>query len=655
MKRQLNFWMLLLPLALGIASCSENIDNPVPPTSAVDEGEWNVDVAHMDRTVSPGDNFFLYCNGGWWDSTTLEGNTMIKMPTFDQIGEWIGKAVASLDIPAFNKLKADFSKVTSKDTATFMAMNEKIYAALRRIDATTTKEEIWKLSAQLMTEGYRTPFSLDLFSRGGKLAVVLLPYSNPNRDFQPLLAPEKNPVWQLTNNSDLLAHVQPLKAAGRRAFDTNEWPMMAAMYEVLGISPDDAYIADALPHIILGGYDEMLRGNIREIQNMSLEEWKKFLSDMVIEDALYYDDGLLAQLNAATQSSATHEALLTNFANKYLGYDISRALADNYITADMKQRVTENCNELRQTFRERIQKNEWMSEASKQIATDKLNAITFNIGAPDEWIQEGFADLTNEQTLLDDILSLRRTKFNWFHKMIGTSTVKNSFQLTMTNYSLTTVNAFYMPNANSINIYPAFMVAPCYDPKQNDAHNYATMMVFGHELTHGFDNNGAKYNKIGDLEDIWATDTDRQEFARRAQMLIDHYSAMDVMPYETGLKNDGQYTAGENIADLGGIHLAYDTYTKHLKNNGFTGEQLQLQQRRFYEALAYLWCSKWTPQYATIVTNGIGENHVNKDVHSLNSERINGTVPNIDDWYRLFHVGEKDKLYLAPENRIRIW
>ena len=127
------------------------------------------------------------------------------------------------------------------------------------------------------------------------------------------------------------------------------------------------------------------------------------------------------------------------------------------------------------------------------------------------------------------------------------------------------------------------------------------------------------------------------------------------MPFETGMKNDGAYTVTENIADLGGFFLTYDSYVRHLKNQGFTGEQLRLQQQRFYEAYAYFWCAKWNVTHARNCTIGDASKGIKKDEHSLFRERLNGVVSNTDDWYDLFGVKEGDKLYLAPKDRIRIW
>ena len=384
-------------------------------------------------------------------------------------------------------------------------------------------------------------------------------------------------------------------------------------------------------------------------QDTSLEEWKEELKQVLAEDAVYFDE------SAAAAVSTTSKDAVNNFLSTYLRYELSRAFAQAYVTADQKQLMAGYAEELRQTLRERIQQYDWMSDASKQNATEKINNMTFNIGAPDEWFDEGIADLSQEQTLFDDIRALRRAKVNLNRKLVGMTTKRASFHQIILTMPLTTVNACYIASGNYMNILPAYMLSPNYDPNVNDAHNYANMMAWGHEIIHGFDTDGAKFDQVGNWGTLWANEADSQEFAKRAQQLIDYYSSIDVMPFETSLKNDGAYTVAENVADLGGFFLAYDSYIKHLKKQGFTGDQLRLQKQRFYEAYGYFWSGKWTAEFAKNRTLGNESKGVAKDVHSLFRERVNGVVSNTDDWYDLFGVKEGDKLYLAPEKRIRIW
>ena len=624
-----------------LTACTDNGDNPSP---VVDDKEWKAD-AYMDTSVRPGDDFFMYCNGGWWNSAVVDETKGIKELHIGQIGDVMKQREAALMLPSKVKVLADAGKT---DAATIKAQKDQLQSAIDRVDALTTKEEAWKLLGELYKEGYRTPFDLLTFSIDGKVVITLNVYAV--KDYTAQLWSKQSLWWRLANDADLLARVRPLKGAATRGFNNDKWPMLVTFFNTLGISLDDVYTIDTFPDFILRGSAGMLLDAMIGAQDMSLEEWKDELKEVLKEDAVYFDD------SAAESAAMTCKETVNNFLSIYLRYELSRAFAQAYVTADQKQLMAGYAEELRQTFRERIQQYDWMSDASKQNATEKINNMTFNIGAPDEWFDEGIADLSQEQTLFDDIRALRRAKVNLTCKLVGMTTERASFHQVISDLMpLTTVNACYVGSGNYMNILPAYMLSPNYDPNVNDAHNYANMMAWGHEIIHGFDTNGAKFNQVGNWGSLWANENDSQEFQKRAQQLIDYYSSLDIMPFETGLKNDGAFTVAENVADLGGFYLAYDSYVKHLKKQGFTGDQLRLQKQRFYEAYGYFWSGKWTAEFAKNRTLGNESKGVEQDVHSLFRERVNGVVTNTDDWYDLFDVKPTDKLYLAPEKRIRIW
>ena len=630
-----------------LTACTDYSDNPSP---VVDDKEWKGD-ANKDTSVRPGDDFFMYCNGSYWNNTTVDENNRLKRLFLGELGDEMKKREAALTLPSKVKILADVDKT---DAATIKAQKDELQSAIDRVNAITTKEEAWKLIAQFMKEGYSVPIDMAVFSVGGKIGVIL--ERRGGNDHTPNSLMKESLSWQLSNNPDLMAKIRPLKGVTTRGFDNEKYPMLATIFQELGISLDDVYLPDLNPNVIEQGSVEQNMQATLMMQDTSVEDWKTSLIEYLSQDAIYFDDEALEYVNSAEGGSLTYKQAAENFAERYLDYEKSYEFAKAYITADQKQFMTGRAEELRQIFRERIRNNVWMSEASKQNATEKIDAMKFNIGAPDEWFEEGLADLSQEQTVLDDVLALRRAYVSLRCKLVGMPGQKAAFHITMMEgRPLTIFNSFYVGNYNSMFIYPAFVLSPAYSPEVNDAHNYATMIVWGHEITHGFDTDGARWNKIGDLEDIWASDADRQEFQKRSQQLIDYYSTFDIMPFETGLKNDGAYTVAENVADLGGFLLIYDSYLKHLKKQGFTGEQFRLQQQRFYEAYGYMWCAKWTAEHAKNKTLGNEAKGIEKDEHSLFRERVNGVVTNTDDWYDLFDVKPTDKLYLAPEKRIRIW
>lgn len=648
MKKVFKLFMLALPMMLGLASCVDNDDNPANPAeepSAVDNGKWKVTDSHMDKSVRPGDDFFMYCNGGYWNNTTVDEIDPFMPKHVGGLAEEMKKREAALTIPSKVKTLADAEKT---DAATIKAQKDRLQSAIDRVNALSTKEDAWKLVAELYKEGYRTPFELITFAIDGKMVLTLSFYAVKDYADSQLWS-KQSLSWQLANNPDLLARVRPLKGAATRGFDNEKWPMLVTFFNTLGISLDDVYTIDTHPDCIVDGRAEQLANTMLEVQDWDIETWKRELKETLEEDAIYFDD------SAAAAASTTCLYAVNKFLEKYLGYELSRAFAQAYVTAEQKQSMAGYAEEMRQTLRERIQQYDWMSDASKQNATEKINHMIFNIGAPDEWFDEGIADLSQAQTLYDDIRALRSAKMSLNCKLTGMTSKRAGFHQVILDMPLTTVNACYVPAGNYMNILPAFILTPNYDPDMNDAHNYANMLVWGHEIIHGFDTNGAKFDQYGNLGSLWANENDNQEFQKRAQQLIDYYSSLDIMPFETGLKNDGAFTVAENVADLGGFYLAYESYVKHLKKQGFTGDRLRLQQQRFYEAYAYFLSAKWTAEYANNNTLGNAEEGFPKNEHSLFRERVNGVVTNTDDWYDLFDVKPTDKLYLAPEKRIRIW
>ena len=345
---------------------------------------------------------------------------------------------------------------------------------------------------------------------------------------------------------------------------------------------------------------------------------------------------------------------------KYLSYSINHYITNQIVTPEMKQRTLNFCEELRSVFAERISSITWMSESSKSNAMKKLQAVQMNAGCPDNWKEEYITDLGECGSLLEDVLAMRASKLGLLLSLENQDKHTAAWSLMCAIQMLTEQNAFYVPNLNAMFIFPFWMLSPLYDDTQSDAINYAHLQVIGHEMTHGFDTNGSFFNENGDLESIFAGDADRNLFQQKANELADFYSSQNVFEglgfassaeqYGT-LMADGNYTISEDIADLGGFTLAYAAYNNKLKREGYYGDEMKKQQRRFYRAYANLWRKAYSP--IEIYVRTVGPD--NKDVHALAKERVNCIVANTDDWYDLFDVISGQKLYLAPEKRARIW
>lgn len=339
-------------------------------------------------------------------------------------------------------------------------------------------------------------------------------------------------------------------------------------------------------------------------------------------------------------------------------YERNYEYCHRYCDEASVQHVMAICQELKQAFAKRIARNTWLSEASKANILDKLEAMKFYIGRPDQWYEEGLPDLSASTNLMEDVLIAQKTRMKLFMMSIGPidqfDVVTSAILTGLT--SMTFLNCGYDTWYNAVFISPIFCSAPLNPQGVNEAINYAAATVYGHELTHAFDTMGYKRDKYGNPGNVMATNADYQAFNDLTGRLAANYSMLEVMPDALpGLCNDGQTTIAENIADLGGFEVCYEAYTDKLRAGGFTGDGLRLQQQRFFEAYAHVWQSCYNAPYAKRKTQGEGESKADIDTHSLERERVNGVLRNVDAWYDLYDVKPGDKLYLAPEQRVHIW
>lgn len=665
----LSAWMLLAVGTWLLTSCADNDDNSVEPVNPdqpqfVDNGKWTIDDSYMDLSVNPGDNFFMYCNGNWWKNAQFDEGGYITSFLRTTVGQSLKSKADALDYPNLQTINDHSARIdNTKEPAT--ALLQKGVALL---EGSKTLEEAWQNTGKLMAAGYATPFKLLSFSIHGQMAVFLT--LGGGTDFFTIdeEGDEETPdLARLLREhpASVLQHLTPICGKSNTRGISNEWPLYQALCEGLGIDLANVYMyddyaeianSDATPELV-----EQIMGGCEFFQDMDLEQYIEECKKTLMSDGVLLSSEDMAEYNSLlpADDQVTIEGAVNTIRDNYMKYEDSYHFAKANVTDELRQQGVKVTEELLDAFKKRVAENDWMSDASKQNVIGKLDKMTINIGYPDTWIEEGLADLSNSQSLLEDLLLLRQAKFRLQAKMAGMKTSEASFHaLIIEQGPLTVLNAFYHPNYNAINIFPVWLMKPAYDPEQSDAINYCYYAVLAHEITHGFDSDGANYDKNGDIGSVWASEADQQEFQRRTQLLAEWFSTLEVIPDELpGLHNDGEFTLTENISDLGGFELAYRAYTDKLKAQGVEGDALKQQQTKFYRAYGNLWRSKYTADYAKAATTGEGALSAvkSKDIHSLEKERVNGVVPNTDAWYDLFGVQPGDKLYLAPKNRIHIW
>ena len=324
--------------------------------------------------------------------------------------------------------------------------------------------------------------------------------------------------------------------------------------------------------------------------------------------------------------------------NGAMGELLGQLYVEKHFPPEAKERMNDMLYYLSEAYADSIKNLEWMSEETKEQALIKLSKFTPKVGYPDKW-----RDYSSLEVSADDLVGNIRNarQFNHYRQIdkLGKPIDRNEWFLAPQE-----VNAYYNPSMNEIVFPAAYLQPPNFQLDAEDAYNYGAIgITIGHEIGHGFDDQGSKYDGDGNLKNWW-TDGDRANFEVRTQGLIEQFNQFEALP---GLNVNGEFTLGENIGDLGGTAIALKAYRMSLKGkespviDGFTGEE------RFFLGMAQSSRIKWREQLIELL--------IKSDPHAPDEFRINGVAPNVDDFYTTYDVKEGDALYLPEDQRIRIW
>ena len=330
----------------------------------------------------------------------------------------------------------------------------------------------------------------------------------------------------------------------------------------------------------------------------------------------------------------------TNQVQGAMGQALGRIYVDKYFPEAAKTRMLKLVKNLQIALGERIAAQDWMDDSTKVNALLKLNTFYVKVGFPDKWIDMTKLQIDAKKSYYENHMAC--LKF-WNDYYIDHTAGK---PVDIEDWYMTpqTVNAYYNPTTNEICFPAGILQVPFFDMTADDAFNYGAIgVVIGHEMTHGFDDQGRQYDKDGNMHDWWK-ESDGKNFTNRTDKYADFFSAIDVLP---DLKANGRLTLGENLADHGGLMVAYAAFKNATKNNplpvidGLTADQ------RFFLAYAGVWAGN--------ITEAEIRNRTKSDPHSLGRWRVNGALPHIDAWYEAFGVKEGDKMYIPKEKRLQLW
>ena len=330
----------------------------------------------------------------------------------------------------------------------------------------------------------------------------------------------------------------------------------------------------------------------------------------------------------------------TSVVSGTLGDAIGRLYVERYFPAGAKERMIAMFRNLKAALGRRIDAQEWLSSESKALAHEKLDAFSFKIGYPDKWKDYSRMVIDPSKSLVENAASISR--FFW-NDMVERK-FKKPVDRTEWYMNPQEINAYYDISVNEICFPAGILQYPFFDMEADDAFNYGAIgTIMGHEMTHGFDDEGRQFDKDGNMCNWWKA-SDTRRFNSRVKVLTEWFSAIEVLP---GIKANGKLTLGENIADHGGLTVALEAFREVCRDNpgeikmGFTPLQ------RFFIAYACTWAENCRDELVLQMTKS--------DEHSLSRLRVNGALPHIDEWYDAFGITEQDSMYIAPDNRVRIW
>lgn len=324
-----------------------------------------------------------------------------------------------------------------------------------------------------------------------------------------------------------------------------------------------------------------------------------------------------------------------------LGEAVGQMYVKKYFPEANKKRMLALVKNLQAAFGERIAAQEWMSDSTKALALDKLNAFTIKIGYPDKWRDYSKLDIDPELTFYQNLMRAAKFEQDYSLSYLGKPVDKAKWYM-----NPQTVNAYYNPSSNEICFPAAILQYPFFDMEADDAANYGAIgVVIGHEMTHGFDDQGSQFDKEGNLNNWWTAE-DRAAFEARTKVMEEWFNSIEVAP---GVHANGAFTLGENIADHGGLEIAFTALSNLIKegkanlatNSKFTPEQ------RFFLSYANVWAGNIRDEEVLRRTKS--------DPHSLGRWRVNGALPQIDAWYEAWNVTDESPMFVAPDKRVKVW
>src|SRR3954471_16943477 len=686
----------LMLLAATLAACSSKpaqekpvaavVTPPAPPAYTgpkADIGTFGLDLTAGKPQAKPGDDFNVYASGNWFDHFQIPADRS-SFGAFNELDELSKNRVRQIIETAAGSQPAAGTPAQKIGDYYAAYMDQGAIEAngmapaqddLKRISSAHSQKDIATLFGMA---GFASLFDIDLPPdlRNPDQYSVVISQSRlglPDRDYylkdDPKLAEIRDKYTAYIEQILQLGGVAEPRAKAHdiMVFETEvaraQWPIekrrdVDATYnprtkaQLLAFAPGfpwqsffDASEIGSRQELVLSEIDAI--GDLAALfKKTTLPTLKAYLTYHYLSDHASYlpkkfDDARFdfygRTLRGQPQQRERWKRAVDE-VNDSLGEQVGQVYVAKYFPPESKAMMQQLVANLRASLSERIDQLDWMTPQTKQRAHEKLATFTPKIGYPDRW-----KDYSGLEVKRNDLLGnvRRAAQWHWRYQVARLDKPVDRDEWQMTPQE---INAYYNPLNNEIVFPAAILQPPFFDPKADAAVNYGGIgAVIGHEIGHGFDDQGRKFGPDGGLKDWW-TQQDAAEFTKRVARLVAQYSAYEALP---GLHVNGANTVGENIGDLGGLNMAYHAYQLSLKGqpapviDGLTGDQ------RFFLSWAQVWRTKYR--------DGVLREIVMSDVHSPAQFRVNGPLPNIDAWYQAFGVQPTDPLYIKPADRVSIW
>ncbi|MDE0480930.1 MAG: M13 family metallopeptidase [Gammaproteobacteria bacterium] len=651
-------------------------------------GSFGIDLSNQDTSVRPGDDFFRFANGLWLDSFELPADRS-DYGSFSVLADRSDERVRSIieDLADMEPTQGSIEQKINDYFLSFMdtgRLNElgisPLLPGLAAVDSIADMEQLIGAFGRAQLENTASPFVFFIGADRSdpdrhQLVLTVMPLSLPDRDYYLVDTEEYQRVRE-----EFTAHIARIldfaeipdsaaKAESILALETaiaeHLWPRAQRRDRDLTYNPMnwdefvaeypgfdwEAYFAAAG----IGGLEDLnvnypstMAPVIALVNDVPLEDWKSYMSYRLINDSA----GVLSEeidresfrfyatvLRGVPEQRERWERGVARVGSRGgLGEAVGQIYVERHFPESAKEQMQDLVENLRAALRQSIEQNDWMGPLTKEEAYLKLEAFRPKIAYPDVWEDLSAIEITRD-SLFDNARNVREFRYRDEIERIGQPTDREEWGMTPQ-----TVNAYYNSSFNEI-VFPAgILQPPFFDPAADPAVNYGGIgAVIGHEMGHGFDDQGSKSDWAG-VQRNWWTDEDRANFEDQATVIADQYAEFEPLP---GYFVDGRFTLGENIGDVGGVSLAWRAYRMSLGGeeapviDGLTGDQ------RFFLAWAQVWQRKYRDD-ALI-------QRLSSDPHSPAEFRVNGVVRNFDAWYEAFDVQPEDDLYLPREDRVTIW